>query len=147
MGRFFVGAGLFLAAAALAAQESRGAATFEVASVKRSPFSCVACCTASNDAGEEAEFTEAISHRAHRGQSLLSGGGSRPLRGRHMDREARRITSASPSYGACDPGAPLDPCPRVARSHRLADYAWRVIPMVHVNHMNHVNHDACLCSP
>jgi len=47
---------------------------------------------------EEAEITEAISHRAHREQSLLSGGGIGPA-GRHMDRETRGPTASLTTGG------------------------------------------------
>ena len=45
---------------------------------------------------EEAEFTEAISRRAHRELSFMSGGGS-PAFGRHMDREETRGRMAGES--------------------------------------------------
>src|SRR5688500_2108361 len=74
------------------------------------------------DAGEEAEFTEAISHRdSQRTESLVRRWEPAPAGPAHGSRGSARTNGRRPIKPFVRV-LPLDPCPRVARSHRLADY-------------------------
>ena len=84
---------------------------------------------------EEAESTEAISHRESQRTECLSGGGS-PAFGRHMDRETPRITNAVRFFALVIGGVSRS-MPRVARltasqNSRADEYMGR-LPLPSVN--------------